>query len=66
MINFNIEKIVPLCAEFGIEIDEKIADFIYDVTFNFEETKEKIFETYDFDVVIFFARELTYKAESQS
>lgn len=27
---------------------------------------EKIFETYDFDVVIFFARELTYKAESQS
>jgi 16S rRNA (guanine527-N7)-methyltransferase len=26
MINFNIEKIVPLCSEFGIEINDKIID----------------------------------------
>ena len=26
MINFNIQKIVPLCAEFGIEITEKKAE----------------------------------------
>ncbi len=26
MINFNIEKIVPLCQEFGIEINDKIID----------------------------------------